>query len=454
MTYNKTTWSDRVVQYPMQFTIAGTVSSGGTVTLTPNEGTITTAGTPITSANMNNLENGVSNVDSRLTTVESAYVSKNANNQVNGNFGLNIAPTYGIHQLGGSARLQALTTPSAPSVSTVGATGSSSYTYYVVAKDRNGFQTVASSGTTISTGNATLSASNYNTISWTAVPGAVYYDVLKGTTGTALATGLTATTVNDTGQATTGYTAPTRNATADLTIDGNITSSGDIHAENGHLYVGGAGHDIIFNAGRPNTSNIFWNANSGVDYGLSVNVDGQTVLTLNSDGSMYGAKNPFAIKALQDLSLNTGGSGWLYLTSPNGRIYLKQGDSNGVYVTNIAQSAFLPINASAFNVNSDRDMKKNIKPFSNNAESLVNSSTVYNYNYNSEQDTDPRHTGLIMQEAPSNVIAANGVGVDIYAMTAVLWKAVQELSAKIQSLQSQSNGQSNSQKPVTPPSAS
>lgn len=425
MAYSKTTWSDRSVQYPMQFTASGAVT--GTVTLTPNEGTVITPGTPLTSANLNNIENGIANIDQN-------YLNRNGDTMT-GKFGLNTAPSYGLHQLGGSHRLQALATPSAPTVAPQGTAGTTSYTYYVVAKDAQGFQTLVSPVGTTTTGNATLSASNYNKISWTAVPGAVYYDVLKGTTGTALATGLTATTVNDTGQATTGYTAPTRNATADLTIDGNITSSGDIHAENGHLYVGGAGHDIIFNAGRPNTSNIFWNANSGVDYGLSVNVDGQSVLTLNSDGSMYGAKNPFAIKALQDLSLNTGGSGWLYLTSPNGKVYLKQNDGTGVYVTNIAQSAFMPINASAFNINSDETMKKNITPFSENAESLVNGSTVYQYNYNNELDTEPKHTGLIMQQSPVELCSINGVGIDIYAMCGVLWKAVQELSAKVQSLE-------------------
>lgn len=54
MAYNKTTWSDRQVQYPMQFTAAGAVA--GTVTLTPNEGTIIQSGTPITAATLNNLE--------------------------------------------------------------------------------------------------------------------------------------------------------------------------------------------------------------------------------------------------------------------------------------------------------------------------------------------------------------------------------------------------------------
>jgi hypothetical protein len=224
MAYIKTNWTDRQVQNPMTFTASGAVT--GSVTLTPNEGTIINAGTPITSANLNNIENGIANVDSRLSTVEGAYLNKNGNGQINGNLGLNITPAFGLHQLGGSAKIQALATPTAPAVTNVGATGSSSYSYYVVAKDAQGFQTLVSPVGSTATGNATLSSTNYNKITWSTVAGAVSYDILKGDTGHSIALGVTGTTFNDTGQATSAYTAPTRNGTADLTIDGQINEGG------------------------------------------------------------------------------------------------------------------------------------------------------------------------------------------------------------------------------------
>jgi hypothetical protein len=53
MAYTKTTWRDRQVQFPLRFQQA---VSGSQVTLTPDEGTVIQAGTPLTAANLNNLE--------------------------------------------------------------------------------------------------------------------------------------------------------------------------------------------------------------------------------------------------------------------------------------------------------------------------------------------------------------------------------------------------------------
>lgn len=72
MPYTKTNWVDRSVQYPNRFT---RTTAGGFDTLTPAPGTITAAGTPITANALNNLENGVENVDQRLSTVEGKYVA-------------------------------------------------------------------------------------------------------------------------------------------------------------------------------------------------------------------------------------------------------------------------------------------------------------------------------------------------------------------------------------------
>jgi hypothetical protein len=411
----------------MTFTASGAVA--GTVTLTPNEGTIIQAGTPITSANLNNLENGVSGIDTRLTTVEGKYFDKSAGGNITGDVGLGITPVYGFHQLGGSQKLQALANPTQPSVTTVGATGATSYSYYIVANDGNGGKTLVSPVRTITTGNATLSGTNYNTISWTAVSGASSYDVLKADTGHSIALGVTGTSFNDTGIASSAYTVPTVNTTANSNIDGSLTTGADV-VVGGHLHVGGAGHDIIFDAGRTNTSNIYWNANAGTQFGMGFTVDGNNVLNMNIANS---AGTLASMATSGDIDIRSADSGgWTYISSNVGVIALRSGQF--IKCTNMAGSAFIPINASAFTVNSDRDMKKNIIPFTENAESLVNTTTVYNYNYNNELDSEMKHTGLIMQEAPVYVVDPRGDGIDIYAMCGVLWKAVQELSAKVQAL--------------------
>lgn len=55
--YSKTTWIDRAVQYVRRYLL--TLVSGTTYDLTPQEGTVTQAGTAVTAARMNNIENGV-----------------------------------------------------------------------------------------------------------------------------------------------------------------------------------------------------------------------------------------------------------------------------------------------------------------------------------------------------------------------------------------------------------
>lgn len=79
-----------------------------------------------------------------------------------------------------------LATPSAPTVAVVGTTGSTTWAYKVVAKDGNGGTvgtTAASSAGQVTTGNATLTAANYNNITWTAVSGAQSYDIYRTTAG-------------------------------------------------------------------------------------------------------------------------------------------------------------------------------------------------------------------------------------------------------------------------------
>ena len=55
--YTKKEWKDRVVEKPRTFTM--TTNPDGTITLTPEEGFIVEAGTPIIAENMNNIENGL-----------------------------------------------------------------------------------------------------------------------------------------------------------------------------------------------------------------------------------------------------------------------------------------------------------------------------------------------------------------------------------------------------------
>jgi len=59
LSYTKTTWSDKAIQFVRRYTLG--LVSGSTYDLTPVEGTVTNAGTAITAARMNNIETGIEN---------------------------------------------------------------------------------------------------------------------------------------------------------------------------------------------------------------------------------------------------------------------------------------------------------------------------------------------------------------------------------------------------------
>jgi hypothetical protein len=81
---------------------------------------------------------------------------------------------------GANLTVSAMATPTAPTTTTTGTTGSTSYNYKVVAVNADGTDGVPSAAsTTLTTGNATLTTSNYNNISWPVVDGAKGYKVLR-----------------------------------------------------------------------------------------------------------------------------------------------------------------------------------------------------------------------------------------------------------------------------------
>lgn len=70
----------------------------------------------------------------------------------------------------------ALSTPTGLSVTPTGTTGSTTYSYRVSAFNATG-ETLAQASVSTATGNATLSATNYNALAWSTVTGAVGYNI-------------------------------------------------------------------------------------------------------------------------------------------------------------------------------------------------------------------------------------------------------------------------------------
>lgn len=122
-------------------------------------------------------------------------------------------------------------------VTNVGTAGSSQYSYAVAALTDAGTMVVSATATT-NTGNATISATNYNVITWRAVPGAISYQIFRVlTTGSPGTTGLIGTVAGsnpptfsyafaDTGIAviSTNFPGPLYNNTGSLVRPGGAAS--------------------------------------------------------------------------------------------------------------------------------------------------------------------------------------------------------------------------------------
>lgn len=104
-------------------------------------------------------------------------------------------------------------------VTATGVTGAATWGYQVSAVNETG-ETIACTEAQVTNGNATLSASNYNALAWTAVTGATSYNVYRVTVGgTPATTGLIGSpatnSLNDTGLAGDGSEVPFEDSSGD-----------------------------------------------------------------------------------------------------------------------------------------------------------------------------------------------------------------------------------------------
>lgn len=146
----------------------------------------------------------------------------------------------------------ALATPAAPTVTpTCAADCTETWTYSVEAKAGDGASTIAGSTGTTAAQNATLSASDKNTITWAAVTGATKYTVRRtvsggtpATTGAlATCTAITGLSCVDTGLVGDGIASPNANTTGQLigkvqtSSATDVCTAGGIWTDASNIYV-------------------------------------------------------------------------------------------------------------------------------------------------------------------------------------------------------------------------
>ena len=91
---------------------------------------------------------------------------------------------------------------------------------------------------------------------------------------------------------------------------------------------------------------------------------------------------------------------------------------------------------------SSEKYKTEISLYTSNALDLINSSIIYSYKYkdSNEQPTGVTKYGLIIErECPKEVIDNSGDAISTYSMTSLAWKAIQELSDKVNELEEKLN---------------
>ena len=153
-----------------------------------------------------------------------------------------IFATGGV-QAQGSIALAPLGTPGTGTVQQTGTAGSTTYTYRCVGQDINGNETIPSSSFTTTTGNATLSATNFNTVFCPATAGVVGWRLLKADNAHSIATcntpsGGSCPLVDNSTSAGSGYTANTVDQT------GSVTSALITSANTAALQESSAGSSI------------------------------------------------------------------------------------------------------------------------------------------------------------------------------------------------------------------
>jgi hypothetical protein len=166
-----------------------------------------------------------------------------------------------------------LSNPGAPAITNVGTPGATTWTYKIVAVLADGSTTAAGTAGSTATGNATLDATNKNSLTWTAVTGASTYDVYRTVAGLVPSTIGKLANVSSPAYIDAG-------AAGNLSLPPSTNSTGSITAANATL----TGNAVIAGSSSSATSSTSGNATVGGNSAITGNetVGGTSAVTGNS----------------------------------------------------------------------------------------------------------------------------------------------------------------------------
>lgn len=261
------------------------------------------------------------------------------------------------------------------------------------------------------------------------------------------------------------------------TVTGNVTASnGKIagYTINGNMLVGAnvgisgkSGEGWAFWAGSNDAGSApFKVGHDGSVYASNANIQGTVV---SKNGTFTGGNislsggtidNP-KLQVVSSSSSSTKasiapdairiGSGSVYLSFSSGILNIRNDNSSfqmlasssrinaGVdnfYVTGT-------VHANAYNYDSLESLKKNIKKYNKNVLDIIKNGEIYEFNFKTEDNKIKKHIGFVIPDeggnfyTPPEVLAQDGMGIDSYNMTSILWKAVQEQQEQIEQMKNE-----------------
>ncbi|WLR41668.1 phage tail protein [Bacillus carboniphilus] len=115
--------------------------------------------------------------------------------------------------------------------------------------------------------------------------------------------------------------------------------------------------------------------------------------------------------------------------------------SNTVQIRNSSDNGYADLHCSDLTETSSRDLKKNIVAYEDSVLESIASTPVYNYHLLNDLDEEMPRLGIILDEAPVDIVSPSGAGISNYSMVSYLWKAIQELNDKVIDLENQLQGE-------------
>ena len=137
-----------------------------------------------------------------------------------------------------------------------------------------------------------------------------------------------------------------------------------------------------------------------------------------------------------------GSNGSVALRADNGSVYLQPSGDEAKVTAPADPNTFKNLRANNLIANSkvyasgvaltsSIEKKKNIEAYEESALQQILQTKIYRYHLLDDLDEEMKRIGIILQEAPVDAIDIEGVGVDLYQMVAMAWKAIQELKQEI-----------------------